>query len=77
MCIFWKKAVKSPSVGGSAPLASGGWGLCPQTPALFSIQLIPPALTFLAFKLHLGVTKSYHIQQKLVKKMPAYFYLNK
>jgi len=31
---FWKKKQNLPSVGGSAPklsLASGGWGLCPQT----------------------------------------------
>jgi len=38
MCIFLKKAVKSPQRQGirpqKSPLASSGWGIRPQTPAL-------------------------------------------
>jgi len=51
------------SVGGSAsepPIASGGWGLRPQTPAL----LLPPTITTLTSSLFLVVNAFYSAQKR-------------
>ena len=49
MKLFLQKNAKFSSAGGEAhrpPLASGGWGLCPQTP-----QAAPPHCELLATRL--------------------------
>ena len=44
MKLFLQKNAKFSSAGGSAPdpRASGGWGLCPQTPSLQQLGASPP-----------------------------------
>ena len=44
MKLFLQKNAKFSNAGGAAPRphASGGWGLCPQTPSLRRLGALPP-----------------------------------
>jgi len=47
MHIFWNKNIKLPTP--ESPLASGSWGLCPQTPTLLLLlTIVNLSSTFLA-----------------------------